>query len=262
VGRYPFAPRGERSVARGYIKALGRARRLIYIEDQYLWSRQVAGRIADALRSRSELLLIAVLPLHPDQDGRISMPPNLVGRGSALHALFAAAPDRVGVYGIENGAGTPIYVHAKVCVIDDVWATTGSDNFNRRSWTHDSELTAAVLDNTPADPAADDPLGSDRPRAYARNLRVSLVREHLGLTGSGDPDLADPWATFTAFAESADRLERWAAGERSTPRPPGQLRPLPRTDLRRWTRLWATPMYRTMYDPDGRRPRDRWLDRY
>jgi phosphatidylserine/phosphatidylglycerophosphate/cardiolipin synthase-like enzyme len=26
--------------------------------------------------------------------------------------------------------GAPIYVHAKVCVIDDTWATVGSDNFN------------------------------------------------------------------------------------------------------------------------------------
>ena len=35
---YPFAPEGERSIARAYIKAFGRARRLIYLEDQYLWS--------------------------------------------------------------------------------------------------------------------------------------------------------------------------------------------------------------------------------
>ena len=51
------------------------------------------------------------------------------------------APGRVAAYGMENHAGTPVYVHAKVCVIDDTWASTGSDNFNRRSWTHDSELT-------------------------------------------------------------------------------------------------------------------------
>ena len=50
------------------------------------------------------------------------------------------APGRVAAYGIENHAGTPVYVHAKVCVVDDVWASIGSDNFNRRSWTHDSEL--------------------------------------------------------------------------------------------------------------------------
>lgn len=30
---YPFAPDGERSTARGYAKALCRARRLVYLED-------------------------------------------------------------------------------------------------------------------------------------------------------------------------------------------------------------------------------------
>ena len=35
------------------------------------------------------------------------------------------APGRVAAYGIENHAGTPVYVHAKVCVIDDVWAAPG-----------------------------------------------------------------------------------------------------------------------------------------
>ena len=44
--RYPFAPDGERSIARGYVKAIRRARRLIYLEDQYLWSTEVADLFA------------------------------------------------------------------------------------------------------------------------------------------------------------------------------------------------------------------------
>ena len=39
---YDFARHGERSIARGYTKAVPRARRLIYLEDQYLWSKEVA----------------------------------------------------------------------------------------------------------------------------------------------------------------------------------------------------------------------------
>ena len=50
------------------------------------------------------------------------------------------------MFDLENDAGTPIYVHAKVCVVDDHWMTIGSDNLNLRSWTHDSELTCAVVD--------------------------------------------------------------------------------------------------------------------
>ena len=47
---YPFAPKGERSIARAYLKAIRRARKLVYLEDQYLWSEAAAHALADALR--------------------------------------------------------------------------------------------------------------------------------------------------------------------------------------------------------------------
>ncbi len=46
----PFAPDGERSIARGYLKALGRTRALVYLEDQYLWGTLVAAALGAALR--------------------------------------------------------------------------------------------------------------------------------------------------------------------------------------------------------------------
>ena len=135
---------------------------------------------AAALRADPELRLIAVLPHHPDQDGRLSEPPNLVGRQQALDALSAAGPGRVAVYGIENREGTPVYVHAKVCIVDDLWASVGSDNINRRSWTHDSELSSAVIDDTRDDraPQVVDRFGHGA-RRFARDLRLELAREHL-----------------------------------------------------------------------------------
>ena len=33
--------------------------------------------------------------------------------------LTEAAGDREAAYGVENHAGTPVYVHAKICVIDN-----------------------------------------------------------------------------------------------------------------------------------------------
>ena len=45
---YPFAPAGARSVARGYSRAIERARSLIYVEDQYFWSSQVVHCFAQA----------------------------------------------------------------------------------------------------------------------------------------------------------------------------------------------------------------------
>jgi phosphatidylserine/phosphatidylglycerophosphate/cardiolipin synthase-like enzyme len=252
---YVFAPDGERSVARSYLKALRRAASLIYLEDQYLWSPQVAAPFAEALAARPGLHLVAVLPRFPDQDGRFSLPPNLLGHSLALTMLYRAGGDRVAIYGIENHDGTPVYVHAKACVIDDVWASAGSDNFNRRSWTHDSELSCAVLDETPDLRRPRTPGDNGQyARAYARELRLTLSREHLDRGLGDDADLCDPRAAFTAFAESAAALDGWHAAGRPGRRPPGRLRAYQTRELSWWTRAWATPLYRRMYDPDGRPP--------
>jgi phosphatidylserine/phosphatidylglycerophosphate/cardiolipin synthase-like enzyme len=246
---YPFARHGERSIARGYLKALGRARGLVYLEDQYLWSWEVAQTFARALARTPSLHMVAVIPAHPDQDGRAALPPNLVGRAHALRVLHRAAPGRFAAYALENAEGTPIYVHAKVAVIDDVWACVGSDNTNRRSWTHDSELSCAVVDGE---------------RTFARDLRLQLVSEHLGLELDDDARLGLLGAeqTFDAFRDSARRLDAWHAGGRHGPRPPGQLRTYRQPSLSRTKRAWSGLLYRTMYDPDGRTPRDRLAQTY
>ncbi|MEA2628029.1 MAG: hypothetical protein QOJ10_489 [Chloroflexota bacterium] len=250
---YPFAPNGERSIARAYEKALRRARRLIYIEDQFLWSNEVMKSFVEALTSNPDLHLIAVVPRYFDQAGALTLPPNQVGREQAVHALLDAGGDRVAVFDIENVRGVPVYVHAKVCVIDDVWTSVGSDNFNRRSWGHDSEIACAVMDDerdtrTPVDPAG---LG-DGARRYARDLRLRLWREHLGRDEGDDGDLVDPAEAFAKFHQTAAALDRWHVEGEHGERPPGRVRPHPRIQPSRWTRLWAGVLYRNIYDPDGR----------
>jgi phosphatidylserine/phosphatidylglycerophosphate/cardiolipin synthase-like enzyme len=259
---YPFARRGERSVARAYTKAFGLAHSLIYIEDQYLWSTTVTRTIAEALRRSPELLVIAVVPRYPDADGAISGPTNRVGQLRALHLLRQVAPDRVGIFDIENAAGTPIYVHAKVCVVDDVWFTCGSDNINRRSWTNDSELTCAVLDPRPDEraPRCLDSHG-DGARLLARDTRLGLWAEHLGRPVD-DPAMLDPVVAFQLWSDQAAALDRWHTNGKAGPRPPGQARRHDPAAVNLAQRLVATGLYRTVADPDGRRLRDRWRDRF
>ncbi|MFG2985698.1 phospholipase D family protein [Streptomyces sp. NPDC048258] len=254
---YPFAPDGERSIARGYLKALRRARALIYLEDQYLWSPRVVDCFARALSTHQQLRLIGVIPSVPEQDGRLTLPMNLIGRITALDELRRAGGDRVAVYGLENPAGTPVYVHAKVCVIDDVWVSVGSDNINLRSWTHDSELSCVVLDQSPDLRRPSDPGGlGDGARAFARELRLELMREHLdaqdGAAQRAQDALCDPVTAFDAFAESAAALDAWHEGGCRGPRPPGRLRRYVPPDLPTTKRLLATPLHHVLVDPDGR----------
>jgi phosphatidylserine/phosphatidylglycerophosphate/cardiolipin synthase-like enzyme len=237
------------------LKALRRARRLIYVEDQYLWSKDVMRPFVDALISNPQLHLIAVVPRYFDQAGAVTLPPNQVGREHAVQALLEAGGDRVAIFDVEDLRGVPVYVHAKVCVIDDVWTAVGSDNFNRRSWSHDSEIACAVLDEVRDSREPIDPAGlGDGARTYARDLRLLLWREHLGRPEGDDLDLLDPVEAVETFHATAAALERWHSdGGRGT-RPPGRVRPHPRITPSRTTQLWAEPFYRIVYDPDGRPP--------
>ena len=240
--RFPFAPHGERSIARAYAKAFASARSLIYIEDQYLWSTEVVAAIARALRTTPELRVIVVLPRYPDSDGSLSGPPRRLGQLRAVAALRRAAPERVGVFDLENDDSTPIYVHAKICIVDDVWMTCGSDNFNRRSWTTDSELTCAVVDTTPDGPAAG---------RLPRDFRVQLWAEHLGLADD-DPRLLDTAEGLALWNAAADALDRWHTSGRPSPRPSGQARHHIVEPVTRSQRLWADPINRVIVDPDAR----------
>ncbi len=238
---YPFARQGERSIARAYAKALGRASRLIYLEDQYLWSMEIAQIFAAALRREPQLRLIAVVPMYPDTDGLIGHA-QAIGREYAMRLLHEAGGDRVAVYAVENHRGTPVYVHAKVCIVDDVWSCVGSDNLNLRSWTHDSEAACAVLD-------------ADGGTGFGRELRLRLAREHLDRAPGDDADLCEPEGVFTAFRKAAEALDSWHANPAGATRPVGRLRGYQPPELGPVQRRLARPIYHLICDPDGRPPR-------
>jgi len=245
---YGFAPHGERSIARAYAKAFRRARRLIYVEDQYLWSSDVADALGAALTNCRELRLIVVVPKYPDSDGVITGPPNRIGQERAIKTLARLGGSRFSIYNLD-GDSWPIYVHAKICIIDDVWMTVGSDNFNRRSWTHDSELACAILDDTLDHRAPSDPGGlGDGARVLARSTRLRLWEEHLGRADIP----VDPDEGYAMMRDAADALDSWHASGRLGVRPAGRLRNHQPATVRRGTRVLAGLFYRLVNDPDGR----------
>ena len=156
-------------------------------------------------------------------------------------------------------------MHAKVCIVDDVWMMVGSDNLNRRSWTHDSELSCAVIDETlderePRDPAG---LGDG-----ARRSRVTpgseLWREHLGRTEStGDDDLLEPDEQRSPSSGAPRRRSTAGTTAAAHGRAPARSR------ARASTRAGPGPsplvgdaVSRVLNDPDGRPRADRRADRY
>ena len=171
------------------------------------------------------LRVVIVVPRFPDRERtRARARPPASDASSRCASSTAAGGDRVLVYDLENEAGTGIYVHAKVCIVDDVWMMVGSDNMNRRSWTHDSELSCAVIDEVRDEREPLDPAGlGDGARRLARETRLQLWREHLGRTAAtGDDDLVDPDAGLRRVRGRGTRARRRGThAGRVGERPPG-----------------------------------------
>jgi phospholipase D1/2 len=152
-----------------HVRLIGIARRLIYIENQFLRSEAVAEALARAARAEPGLGLIMVLPAAPEQiafDQKAGLPERLGeylhheciacvrgGFGERAAILTPARPVRSDSNGRDQTHGAEIiYVHAKTIVVDDRAAIVSSANLNGRSLRWDTE--AGVLCTVPEKAAA------------------------------------------------------------------------------------------------------------
>jgi phosphatidylserine/phosphatidylglycerophosphate/cardiolipin synthase-like enzyme len=185
VETYSFAPKdGIQTISQQYAHAFTNVQHFLYLENQYFWLHAFLGLeiadfgpdnpemernlhlLAEALERGASLVL--VLPDHPNV-GRAFTDKGLAHlRKNAPHA---AAAGRIQVYCLANSAMhddkvvyRPVYVHAKVAIIDDIWSTIGSANLNNRGMRDDAEMNVAISQTD-----------------FAHNLRVLLWAEHLGL---------------------------------------------------------------------------------
>ena len=123
--------------------------------------RRYGGVSAVRLGPRRDLRLLAVLPAKPNSGADDT-------RG-VLGELLEADADRGRVfastlYAHSGARADPIYVHAKLAVIDDTWLTIGSANLNEHSLFNDTEMNIVTHDP-----------------ALARETRLRLWSEHLEL---------------------------------------------------------------------------------
>lgn len=138
-------PFGETGVLEAYQRAIMKAEEYIYIEDQYLVSQDIADAIALRMKEKSDLEVILVLNVKPDIPGYHRKQAALLKQ--LRDALPANQQHRLGIFTIWSTDDSQtakfeiahIYMHAKVAVIDDKWATVGTANLdgaslNRRQW--------------------------------------------------------------------------------------------------------------------------------
>jgi len=139
----------------------------------------------------------------------------------------------------------------------------GSDNLNVRSWTNDSELSCAVIDECRDEREPADPGGrGDGARVLARDTRLRLWREHLGRADGDDADMIDGVAAMGVLRRAASDLDAWHASGQPGARPSARLRHHDPGPVRWWARWWALPLHRLLVDPDGRPRPLRHTDRF
>ena len=178
-------PRGDFSVLESYVGAFRSAERFIYIENQFLWSSEIVAILAEKLRDPpcDDFRIVVLLPVNANDGADISR-----GQVAALihaddgNARFLACS----VYARTGRLRDPIYVHAKVAIVDDRWLTIGSANLNEHSLFNDSEVNVVTHDEAwhgtlgsgsgrsissfPVDEIDGDPATVDR-RALGADLR-------------------------------------------------------------------------------------------
>ncbi|MGN6799602.1 MAG: phospholipase D-like domain-containing protein, partial [Gaiellaceae bacterium] len=157
---YRRLPRGEFTILESYLRALKSAERLVYLENQFLWSPEIVAVLADRLRNPPDdrFRLLVLLPAKPnngndDTHGQLGV---LAEADNGADRFLACTLFQSG-----NGA-QPVYVHAKIGIVDDRWLTIGSANLNEHSLFNDTEMNVVTHDPT-----------------LAKSTRLRLWSEHL-----------------------------------------------------------------------------------
>jgi phosphatidylserine/phosphatidylglycerophosphate/cardiolipin synthase-like enzyme len=197
---YRSIPRGDFRILESYVRALRSSRQFIYLENQFLWSPEISQILADKLANppSDDFRLLVVLPAKPNSGGDDTrgVLGELIAADAGAGRLLACT-----LFARTGRVADPVYVHAKIGIVDDMWLTVGSANLNEHSLFNDTEMNVVTHDP-----------------AIARQTRLRLWAEHLELTTNdvdGDPTrvIDDLWNPI-----SEEQLARRQAGEPLTHR--------------------------------------------
>ena len=191
---YRAVPKGEFSILASYVGALRSAERLVYLENQFLWSPEIVSILKEKLRNPPDdrFRVLLVLPAKPnsgadDTTGQLAV---LADADAGADRMLACT-----LYAVGRGFAERVYVHAKVGVVDDRWLTVGSANLNEHSLFNDTEMNLVSHDP-----------------ALARETRLRLWSEHLErpiakLAGDPATVIDEIWRPL-----ASEQLERRQAG--------------------------------------------------
>lgn len=191
-----------------FIEQIRRARRFVYAETQYFASRAIAEVICERLLEANPPEFILINPR--SADGWLEQVAMDTARVQLVEALEQAdTSNAFRIYNPIASDGTPIYVHAKLMIVDDEILRVGSANMNNRSMGLDSECDVFIDAARPAN-------GHVGPQITV--LRHRLLAEHCGVA---EEEIAAGIERHGSMAAMIDALNR------EGPRIGKYLEPLP-----------------------------------
>jgi phosphatidylserine/phosphatidylglycerophosphate/cardiolipin synthase-like enzyme len=151
-----------------FVQQITGAKKSIYAESQYFASRKIAEAIAARLGEQDCPEIVIVNPL--TAQGWLEPIAMDTARARLVAALRQLDKhDRLRFYHPFTAKGAPIYVHAKVMIVDGRMLRIGSANMNNRSMGLDTECDIAI------------DAGKEGPERV-RAIRDGLIAEHLGVS--------------------------------------------------------------------------------
>lgn len=195
-----------------WLAAIATARRTVYIESQYFANRRIAEAIAERLGEADGPEFVLVNP--ESAHGWLEEKAMGTARARLLGIVRAAdVHDRFRIYVPVTEGGRPVYVHAKVLIVDDRILRIGSSNLNNRSMGLDTECDITV------EARADDPRREELAGTIV-GMRHRLLGEHLGAAPSAVAAALD--AHDGSLVRSVESLRRPEGRSLRTFQPPEQ----------------------------------------
>jgi phosphatidylserine/phosphatidylglycerophosphate/cardiolipin synthase-like enzyme len=142
---YTAAPRGDFRILESYLRALQAAQQFIYLENQFLWSPEIAAALHAKLANppNPDFRILLLLPAKPTSGGDDTrgVLGELIEEDADAGRILACT-----LYARSGPLADPVYIHAKVAIIDDAWLTLGSANLNEHSLFNDTEMNLVAHD--------------------------------------------------------------------------------------------------------------------
>ncbi len=147
-----LSKKGETGVLEAYRKAITNAEDYIYLENQYFTNKYIIGALKKALELKPDLQIIMLINEVPDVPTYRSWQHyGFEFMGLDLHKLIIEHP-QIGVFAkwsgkFQNGKNKlrNCYIHSKVAIVDDIWATIGTSNLDGSSLSFSEEFGSSEL---------------------------------------------------------------------------------------------------------------------